>query len=85
MTAHRVYRAPPGLDCFIAAPFYERWLAEIAHPDRLQPKARELYRRYIKWLLNYDLTEDDLDIAFAVKDNRAMTGAARFERAKGSR
>ncbi len=75
---HRVYRAPPGIDYFIAAPFYSRWLAEIAHPDRLRPRVRELYRNYIEWLLDYRLSEEELDIAFSVKDNHAMANAERF-------
>jgi ABC-type Fe3+-hydroxamate transport system substrate-binding protein len=80
---HRVYRAPPGIDYFIASPFWSRWLAELAHPDRLPPKSRELYRGYIEWLLHYRLSEDELDTAFAVKDNRGMANAARFESAPG--
>jgi ABC-type Fe3+-hydroxamate transport system substrate-binding protein len=80
---HRVYRAPPGIDYFIASPFWSRWLAELAHPDRLQPKSRELYRSYIQWLLNYRLSDQQLDIAFAVKDNHNMVHAERFE-AKGA-
>ncbi len=75
----RVYRAPPGIDYFIAAPFWSRWLAELAHPDRLKPNARGLYRDYIAWLLAYRLSDEELDTAFAVKDNHAMVDAARFE------
>jgi ABC-type Fe3+-hydroxamate transport system substrate-binding protein len=82
---HRVYRAPPGIDYFIAAPFWSRWLAELAHPDRLQPSSRELYRNYIEWLLGYSLSEADLDTAFAVRDNHAMANAARFESAPRGR
>ncbi len=76
---HRVYRAPPGLDYFIAAPFWSRWLAELAHPDRLEPKSREMYRDYIQWLLGYRLSDAELDIAFNVGDNHAMVDAKRFE------
>ena len=76
---HRVYRAPPGIDYFIAAPFFSRWLAELAHPDRLQPRMRELYRNYIEWLLDYRLSDEELDIAFSVKDNHAMANAERFK------
>jgi len=76
---HRVYRAPPGIDYFIAAPFWSRWLAELAHPDRLQPKSRDLYRSYVQWLLDYRLSDEELDTAYAVKDNHAMANAERFE------
>lgn len=75
----RVYRAPPGIDYFIADPFWSRWLAELAHPDRLEPKSRELYRSYIQWLLDYRLSDAELDTAFAVKDNHVMANAERFE------
>lgn len=78
---HRVYRAPPGIDYFIDDAFYTRWQAELAHPERLQPKSRELYRDYIDWLLNYRLSDEELDTAFAVKDNRGMVNANRFEAA----
>jgi ABC-type Fe3+-hydroxamate transport system substrate-binding protein len=76
---HRVYRSPPGIDYFIAAPFWSRWLAELAHPDRLLPRSRELYRNYIEWLLDYCLSDEELDTAFAVKDNHAMVNAERFK------
>jgi ABC-type Fe3+-hydroxamate transport system substrate-binding protein len=76
---HRVYRAPPGIDQYIASPIWSRWLAELAHPDRLQPKVRELYLGYIEWLVDYHLSDEELDTAFSVKDNHAMVDAKRFE------
>lgn len=76
---HRVYRAPPGIDFFISASFWSRWLAELAHPDKLRPISRQLYRDYIKWLLNYELSDAELSVAFAVEDNKGMLHADRFE------
>ena len=75
----RVYRAPPGIDYYIAAPFWSRWLAELAHPEQMPRQSRQLYRDYIQWLFDYALSEDQLDAAFAVKDNHNMANAERFE------
>ncbi len=74
----RVYRAPPGIDYFIAAPFWSRWLAELSH-ERLEPKVRNEYRDYVDWLFDYELSTAELDIAFAVADNRAMAKVERFQ------
>lgn len=77
---HRVYRGPPGLDQYIESPFWSRWIAELAYPDRLRPKVRGLYRDYVEWLLGYRLSDDELDIALSVEDNRAMVNHERIER-----
>jgi hypothetical protein len=80
-----VYRAPPGIDYYIASPFWSRWLAELAHPGNMPRQSRQLYRDYVKWLFNYSLSDDELDTAFAVKDNRNMANAERFSADPGGR
>ena len=52
---------------------------ELAHPDRMPRRSRELYKNYIEWLLDYTLSDDELDTAFGVKDNHNMANAERFE------
>lgn len=54
-------------------------MAELAHPDIMPRDSRRLYREHIAWLFDYALSEDELDTAFAVKDNHNMANAKRFE------
>lgn len=54
-----------------------RWVAELAYPDRLQPKLRELLRDHYLESYNYRLTEAELDELLNVEENE---GAAFYER-----
>ena len=81
----QVYRAPPGIDYYIAGPFWSRWLAELAHPGIMPLQSRQLYGNYVKWLFNYSLSDDELSTAFAVEDNRNMAKAERFSADPGGR
>ena len=79
---HRVYRQPPGLDGFmwniIDNPLYSRWLAELLHPDRVQPRLRAEMRDTYLHELGYQASDADLDTALAVSENGRSTGYQRF-------
>jgi iron complex transport system substrate-binding protein len=76
---HKVYKGPRGLDVYMEPVFWSRWLAELAHPDIIGARSRDLYRSYVEWLLGYSLSDAELDQAFAVDNNRGMANAERFE------
>jgi ABC-type Fe3+-hydroxamate transport system substrate-binding protein len=80
----QVYRAPPGIDFYIAGSFWSRWTAELSH-EKLEPKVRLMYWDYIRWLFDYELSSEELDIAFAVADNVGMVNAERFTRQKNDK
>jgi iron complex transport system substrate-binding protein len=79
----RVYRRPPGMvfttTGIVEYPLYARWLAEVLHPDQLQPKLREIMRESYRRELHYNMTDKDLDQLLAVADNRFSAHHERFE------
>jgi iron complex transport system substrate-binding protein len=78
----RVYRMAGGggLSGLVLQPIDIRWLAEIAHPDRLQPRVRQIMRDRFLTEFNYHLSDDQIDQYLNVEENRGMLGAERFER-----
>lgn len=78
----RIYYMPGGggLGGLIYQPIYDRWMAEIAHPDRLQPRVRQLLRDRFITEFNYRLSDDQIDIVLNVEENRGLPLAERFER-----
>jgi iron complex transport system substrate-binding protein len=79
----RVYRYPHGFTVnmfgIIQTPLATRWLAEIAHPDRLTSRTRELIRERMQQDLNVTFTDHQLDEMLSVDENRSMLHAERFE------
>ncbi len=57
-----------------------RWLAEIAHPERLQPKARQILRDRMMSEFGYRLSDDQIDQILHVAENSDSAGAERFTR-----
>jgi hypothetical protein len=82
----RVYRmyGGGGLGGLIYQPLYDRFMAEIAHPDRLQPKLRQLIRDRIWTEFNYRLSDDEIDKMLNVGENKGSLGAERFTRDYGA-
>lgn len=80
----RVYRRPPGLSGYmnsaIEVPIYQRWLAEVLHPDDLAPIARPMAAEVIRRELGTPPTEGELDAILGVRANRSSAHHARFER-----
>ena len=78
----RVYRMAGGggLSGLVLQPIDVRWLAEVAHPDRLQPRVRQIMRDRFLTEFNYQLSEEQIDKYLNVEENRGMRGAERFER-----
>lgn len=78
----RVYRmfGGGGLGGLIFQPLYNRFMAEIAHPDILQPKLRQLLRDRILTEFNYRLSDDEIDEMLNVDENAGSAGAERFTR-----
>jgi ABC-type Fe3+-hydroxamate transport system substrate-binding protein len=78
----RVYESfgqSPG-GSLILQPLYNRWMAELAYPDRLQPRVRQLLRdRYITEF-NYRLGDEQIDKMLNVEENRGLPGVERFDR-----
>lgn len=82
MRDRRVYRLPGGDSPgnLLCGPILARWMAEIAHPDRLQPGTRAALRKRIAQEFGYRLSDDQIDTALHVDENRAQPGSGRFTR-----
>jgi iron complex transport system substrate-binding protein len=80
----RVYRLPGvndwGPGGLIFTPIRERWLAEIAHPDRLPPKVRQMLRDRLMTDFGYRLTDEQVDSQLRVDENSGSWGSERFTR-----
>jgi ABC-type Fe3+-hydroxamate transport system substrate-binding protein len=59
-------------------PLWARWEAEIAHPDRLQPKVRRLVRDHYVQAYGYHLCDDEIDDLLRVDESKDSAGYARF-------
>jgi iron complex transport system substrate-binding protein len=81
---HQVYRRPGQLEWWATGvtfkPVLLRWLAEIAHPERLQPNVRQLLRDRVMSEFGYRLSEEQIDLVLHVKENAGSVGAERFTR-----
>jgi hypothetical protein len=78
----RVYRRPTILEWWTGGltfkPVLTRWLAEIAHPDRLQPKVREVLRDRMIAEFGYRFSQEQIDRQLHVAENSGSVGAKRF-------
>ncbi len=63
---------------FDIAPLIERWEAEIAHPERLQPRLREVMRSHFEKAYGYQLSDDEIDDLLRIDENKGAAGYARF-------
>ncbi|WP_020176358.1 ABC transporter substrate-binding protein [Methyloferula stellata] len=61
-------------------PLWARWMAEIAHPDRLQPKVRALLRDHFNEAYGYALSDAEVDDLLRIDENKNSAGYARFTR-----
>ncbi|MDR3763679.1 MAG: hypothetical protein P4M01_06240 [Acidobacteriota bacterium] len=81
---HRVYRRPGQLEFWATGltiqPVIVRWMAEVAHPERLQPAVRQLLRDRVMSEFGYRLSEEQIDLILHVKENAGSVGAERFTR-----
>ena len=59
-------------------PLWSRWLAEIAHPDRMPANLRERLRTQVETLYGYRLSKAEIDELLNVEKNHAADGYARF-------
>ena len=81
----RVYRMPGdpfrgggGLAGLHFQPLWVRWMAEIAHPDRLQPRLREVLREHFASEFGYRLSDEQIDQFLHIDENIGAVGYARF-------
>ena len=74
----RVYKRFGG--SIVTKPIAMRWIAEIAYPERLQPKVRQQLRDRILDAFGYRLSEDQIDRMLNVNENSSSAGAERFTR-----
>lgn len=81
----RVYRIPSnpgggGLTGLIFQPISVRWMAEILHPDRLEPETRAMLRDTYLEEFGYRMSEEEIDKQLWVSENAGSAGAERFTR-----
>lgn len=82
--AKRVYRMlgarGGGLLGLTYQPISVRWMAEITHPDRLQPKVRELLRDAYVSRFGYSMSDAEIDADLHLDANLGSAGYGRFAR-----
>ena len=83
--AHRVYRVPVGLqDSFfnnvVDSPLFSRWLAELLYPNKMPRQTRQHMRRLYEKDFGYRISENELDEALALNENKRSVGYERFRR-----
>ncbi len=80
----RVYGNNPNLHGYTFdldnVPLSTRWIAELAHPERLQPKFRELLRDHYLEAYGYRLSDEEIDELLRLDQNRETAGYARFRK-----
>ncbi|MGD0657744.1 MAG: ABC transporter substrate-binding protein [Syntrophorhabdales bacterium] len=80
----RVYRmpgtGPGGLAGLIFQPIWVRWMAEIAHPDGMEPRTRHVLRERLMIEFGYRLTDDQIDVLLWMEENKGSAGYERFSR-----
>lgn len=84
VAAKRVYRLPTAYPLDMRGiglmPVMVRLMAELSHPDRLQPKVRTMVRDYMLADFGYQMSEDDIDAALKLDENGGSAGFERFTR-----
>jgi ABC-type Fe3+-hydroxamate transport system substrate-binding protein len=80
----RVYRRPGLMEWWAGGltfkPVVMRWMAEVAHPERLQPRVRRILRDRMLNEFGYRFTEDQIDQQLHVAENSDSVGTERFTR-----
>jgi len=76
----RIYSEPPAFSNLMAAPLYCRWLAELLHPERMQPRLRGMFRAYFRDDFNYRMDEAETDARLFVRENSHSSGYDRFQK-----
>ena len=66
----RVYRFNGGLMGLIYQPIWVRWMAEIVHPDRLQPETRQVLRNTVLRELEERMSDDEIDTYLYLDANK---------------
>ena len=79
----RVYRPPvwwPNPEAILFNPLKVRWLAEVAYPERLKPRVRQLFRDIFMLDFGYQVTDDQIDRELRLEENKNQPGFERFSR-----
>lgn len=80
----RVYRLPTAYPLDMRGiglmPVMARLMAELAHPDRLQPRVRTMLREFMFQDFGYRMSEDEIDAALKLDENGGSAGFERFTR-----
>jgi hypothetical protein len=59
-------------------PIETRWMAEVAHPERLQPKVRQILRDRMMSEFGYRFSDEQIDLQLHVAENSDSVGTERF-------
>ncbi|MDR3764714.1 MAG: ABC transporter substrate-binding protein [Acidobacteriota bacterium] len=77
----RVYRLPGFSNwgsALVVTPVVVRWIDEITHPDRLQPRVRQMLYDRLLAEYGYKLSEEQIDKFLKLDENRNSAGYWRF-------
>ena len=80
----RVYTRPRGASVYfsglVETPLFTRWLAELFHGDEMQARLRNEMSAAYMISLGFTSSQDELDHALAMTENRLSRGYDRFAR-----
>lgn len=79
---HRVYKLP--LHTYMNEPVEDRllltWMAEVFYPDVMPRRLRDEYRQTYQEVYHYAISDDEIDKAIYLEENRSSAGYDRFAR-----
>jgi ABC-type Fe3+-hydroxamate transport system substrate-binding protein len=80
----RVYRRPGPPEWWpwgvTFKPVVMRWMAEVAHPERLRPRVRQILRERTMSEFGYRFSDEQVDLQLHAAENSDSAGAERFTR-----
>jgi iron complex transport system substrate-binding protein len=78
----RIYRLPA--DTFMNEPVEDplllMWMAEVFYPDIMPRRLREEYKETYREVYHYAISDDEIDKAIYLEENRLSAGYDRFAR-----
>ncbi len=86
--ANRVYMMPGSYPAYIGdmqfRPLWARWMAEVAHPEHMPPKLRQMLREHFLQEFAYRLSDEQIDAQLHIDENGGSAGYERFSRRYGA-
>ena len=81
---HRIYKLPVRtyMNEPVEDPLLLRWMAEVLYPEVMPCKLRDEYKETYQEVYHYSISDDEIDKAIYLEENRLSSGYNRFVRQK---